>query len=51
MTGLWQVRGRNATTFDERVHLDLEYIETMSFSTDLKLLGETVLVVFQGKGA
>ncbi len=51
VTGLWQVRGRNAMTFDERVMLDLEYIDTMSLATDLKLLGATVLVVLQGKGA
>ncbi len=51
VTGLWQVRGRNAMTFDERVMLDLEYIDMMSLTTDVKLLGATVLVVLQGKGA
>jgi len=51
ITGLWQVRGRNAMTFDERVRLDLEYIDTMSLATDIRLLGQTVLVVLGGKGA
>jgi lipopolysaccharide/colanic/teichoic acid biosynthesis glycosyltransferase len=51
VTGLWQVRGRNAMTFDERVELDLEYIDHLSFANDIKLLGQTVLVVLKGKGA
>ena len=51
VTGLWQVRGRNAMTFDERVVLDLEYIDHLSFANDIKLLGMTVLVVLKGKGA
>ncbi len=51
MTGLWQVRGRNAMTFDERVTLDIEYIDNLSFSNDVKLLVETVAVVLKGKGA
>lgn len=51
MTGLWQVRGRNAMTFDERVKLDIEYIDNLSFSNDVKLLVETVVVVLKGKGA
>jgi lipopolysaccharide/colanic/teichoic acid biosynthesis glycosyltransferase len=51
VTGLWQVRGRNAMTFDERVELDLEYIDHLSLANDLKLLGLTVLVVVKGKGA
>jgi lipopolysaccharide/colanic/teichoic acid biosynthesis glycosyltransferase len=51
ITGLWQVRGRNAMTFDERVQLDLEYIESLSFTTDLRLLFSTLGVVLRGTGA
>ena len=51
LTGPWQVRGRNAMSFDERVRLDLEYIENMSFMTDLGLLFRTVGVVIRGTGA
>lgn len=51
VTGLWQVSGRNAMTFDERVKLDIEYIDHLSLANDLKLLGQTVLVVVKGKGA
>ncbi|MBA3429991.1 MAG: sugar transferase [Chloroflexi bacterium] len=51
ITGLWQVRGRNAMSFDQRVQLDLEYIENLSFMTDLRLLLSTVAVVIRGTGA
>jgi lipopolysaccharide/colanic/teichoic acid biosynthesis glycosyltransferase len=42
VTGLWQVRGRGTTTFDERLRLDVEYIRSMSMWTDLKILFLTV---------
>ena len=42
ITGLWQVSGRSATTFDEMVELDLEYIDNRSFFTDLKILFQTI---------
>ena len=32
MTGLWQLEGRNATTFDERLRLDVKYIRHMSLT-------------------
>jgi lipopolysaccharide/colanic/teichoic acid biosynthesis glycosyltransferase len=38
LTGLWQIRGRGTTTFDERLRLDVEYIRSMSIWTDLKIL-------------
>jgi lipopolysaccharide/colanic/teichoic acid biosynthesis glycosyltransferase len=38
ITGLWQVRGRNVTTFDERLRLDIEYVRSMSLVLDLKIL-------------
>jgi lipopolysaccharide/colanic/teichoic acid biosynthesis glycosyltransferase len=50
LTGLWQIRGRNSTTFDERLRLDMEYIRTMSFTTDLKILFLTVGAVFRRAG-
>jgi lipopolysaccharide/colanic/teichoic acid biosynthesis glycosyltransferase len=51
LTGPWQIYGRNQTTFDERVRMDLDYIENLSFLLDLKLIARTVGVVFTGKGA
>ena len=50
ITGLWQVKGRNTTTFDERLRLDIEYIEHRSFSFDLKILLQTVPSVLRRTG-
>lgn len=51
LTGLWQVKGRNTTTFDERLRLDIEYIRNMSFWLDLKILLWTVTSVISRSGA
>jgi lipopolysaccharide/colanic/teichoic acid biosynthesis glycosyltransferase len=50
ITGLWQVKGRNRTTFDERLRLDIEYIEHRSFGLDLKILLQTVPNVLRRTG-
>lgn len=51
ITGLWQVSGRCETTFEEMVHLDLEYIQQQSIWVDLKILFLTVPAVISEKGA
>lgn len=50
ITGLWQVHGRNSTTFDERLRLDIDYIRNMSLALDLKILMWTVLSVVRRSG-
>ncbi len=51
LTGLWQVSGRNDTTYHERVELDCRYIRTWTPLTDLRILMRTVGVVLDGQGA
>lgn len=51
ITGLWQVKGRNITTFDERLRLDVEYIRTMSPWLDLKIALLTIAAIFRRSGA
>lgn len=51
MTGLWQVSGRSALTFDEMVLLDLYYIENWSPLLDLQIMLRTIPQVFLGDGA
>lgn len=51
ITGLWQVNGRSKTSFDEMVRLDLRYVRACSLLLDLKILLDTVKVVFRGDGA
>jgi len=51
ITGLWQVSGRNETTFEERVALDTYYVRNWSIWLDLYILARTVWVVISCKGA
>jgi Undecaprenyl-phosphate galactose phosphotransferase WbaP len=51
LTGLWQVSGRNQTTYQERVELDDYYVRNWSPWLDLYLLARTVRVVVTGHGA
>jgi lipopolysaccharide/colanic/teichoic acid biosynthesis glycosyltransferase len=51
ITGLWQVRGRSKTSFDEMVRLDLQYGQKWSLWLDIKILLETPRAVFTGDGA
>jgi lipopolysaccharide/colanic/teichoic acid biosynthesis glycosyltransferase len=51
ITGLWQVKERNAATFDERLRLDAEYLQRQSLGLDLKIIWWTVVAVFKRSGA
>ena len=51
LSGLWQVSGRSALTFDEMVLLDLYYIEHWSPLLDLQILIKTLPQIFLGEGA
>jgi lipopolysaccharide/colanic/teichoic acid biosynthesis glycosyltransferase len=51
LTGLWQVYGRANTEFDERLRLDILYIEHRCCSLDIAILLRTVLAVFTARGA
>ena len=51
ITGLWQVSGRNNTTYEERVVLDARYVENRSLRGDLVILLRTILVVILKDGA
>ena len=51
MTGLWQVSGRNNTTYKERVEFDCYYVRNWSFSLDVYILLRTIRVVLFRHGA
>jgi exopolysaccharide production protein ExoY len=46
LTGLWQVNGKNKTTFDEMIQMDFLYAERMSPLLDLKVILMTIPAIF-----
>jgi lipopolysaccharide/colanic/teichoic acid biosynthesis glycosyltransferase len=51
LTGIWQVYGRARVSFDEWMRMDLQYVDTRSMRTDLKVLAATLPAVLSGEGA
>jgi lipopolysaccharide/colanic/teichoic acid biosynthesis glycosyltransferase len=51
LTGLWQVRGRTQLDLPSMLQLDCEYVQALSWRTDLKILALTVPAVLTGRGA
>lgn len=51
ITGLWQISGRSDLEFNERLRLDIEYIETRGIWLDIKILLKTVGAVIKPRGA
>ncbi len=51
ITGLWQVSGRNNTTYEQRVQLDAYYVRNWSPWLDLYLLVRTIRIVLFAEGA
>jgi Undecaprenyl-phosphate galactose phosphotransferase WbaP len=51
ITGLWQVSGRNNTTYEERVYYDGYYVQNWSIWLDIYILIKTVWVVISRDGA
>jgi undecaprenyl phosphate N,N'-diacetylbacillosamine 1-phosphate transferase len=50
LTGLAQVSGRNAATWKERFHKDVEYVDNISFALDVKIFFLTIKKVFVREG-
>jgi lipopolysaccharide/colanic/teichoic acid biosynthesis glycosyltransferase len=46
LTGLWQVSGKNRTTFTRMIQLDIEYSRTKSLALDLKIMLKTAPALF-----
>jgi lipopolysaccharide/colanic/teichoic acid biosynthesis glycosyltransferase len=51
ITGLWQVSGRSDLSDDERMALDLEYVDEWSLYLDLEILARTPAAVLTARGA
>ena len=51
LTGLWQVSGRSDLDFDDRLRLDIEYIERQGFWLDVQIIIRTFTSIVTQKGA
>lgn len=51
LTGYWQANGRSDTTYDERVQMDMYYIDNRSFGLDIKIIFKTIISVLKKEGA
>lgn len=51
ITGYWQVHGRQTVDYDERIRMDMHYIQNWSLATDLKILFRTPWKVLRREGA
>lgn len=51
LTGLWQVSGRSDTTYEQRVALDVRYVNHWSPWLDCKILARTLVVALLARGA
>ena len=47
ITGLAQIRVRNSASWDERIKIDIEYVDKISFTMDIKIVLKTVVKVFK----
>lgn len=51
LTGYWQANGRSDTTYDERIAMDMYYIDNRSIALDFKIMFKTVISVIKKEGA
>lgn len=51
ITGHWQANGRSAVTYEQRMEMELYYVDKASFWLDIKILFQTVFAVFKRDGA
>jgi len=48
LTGLWQVSGRNDVSYEDRVKLDIFYVENWSLGLDISIILKTIVVLMRG---
>ena len=51
LTGLWQANGRSTTTYEERVKMDMDYVDKRSLWLDFKIILKTFVSVLRKEGA
>lgn len=51
LTGYWAANGRSDTTYEQRMEMELYYVDNMSFKLDVKIFFKTILSVIKREGA
>lgn len=51
ITGYWQSHGRSDTSYEERIEMDMYYIDNRSIFLDIKIMFKTVISVIKKEGA
>lgn len=51
LTGYWQANGRSDTTYNERIEMDMYYIDNRSLLLDFKIMFKTIISVIKKEGA
>ena len=51
LTGYWQANGRSDTTYEERIQMDMYYINNRSLLMDIKIILKTFVTVIKKEGA
>lgn len=51
LTGNWAANGRSCTSYDERIKLELDYIDNMSLKMDIEVFFKTIITVLKREGA
>ena len=51
LTGFWAANGRSCTTYEQRMQMELFYIDNVSFKMDLKVFFKTIESVIKREGA
>lgn len=51
LTGNWAASGRSNTTYEERMEMELWYVDNISLKTDIKIFFKTIIAVIKKEGA
>lgn len=51
LTGYWAANGRSCTSYEDRIKMELYYVENISFKLDMKVFFKTVISVIKRQGA
>ena len=49
LTGLAQINGRNSLSWEQKIQYDIDYVENITFLSDLKIILKTFVVVFKSE--